>query len=67
MDLTTSTHMGFHAMVVNGHIHNQGTQKDGLTKKDYKGLQKTILNFYYIYYFMIIVDWYMTISRMMPC
>jgi hypothetical protein len=21
-----------------GHIHNQGTQKDSLTKKDYKGL-----------------------------
>jgi len=21
-----------------GHIHNQGTQKDCLTKKDYKGL-----------------------------
>ncbi len=21
-----------------GHIHNQGTQKDGLTKKDCKGL-----------------------------
>ncbi len=39
-----------------GHIHNQGTQKDGLMKK---GLQKIILNFYYIYYFMILGDWYM--------
>ncbi len=47
-----------------GHIHNQATQKDGLMKKDYKGL---ILDFYYIYYFMIIVDWYMTITKMMSC
>jgi len=28
---------------LNGHIHNQGTQKDNLTKN---GLQKTILDFY---------------------
>jgi hypothetical protein len=41
-----------------GRIHNQGTQKDNLTKKDYKGL---FLDFYYIYYFMIIVDWHMKI------
>jgi hypothetical protein len=47
-----------------GHIHNQGTQKDNLTKKDYKGL---FLDFYYIYYFMIIVDRYMTIIKMMSC
>jgi hypothetical protein len=47
-----------------GHICNQGTQKDGLTKR---GLQRIILDFYYIYYFMIIVDWYMTITRMMSC
>ncbi len=47
-----------------GHIDNQGTQKDGLTKK---GLQRIILDFYNIYYFMIIVDWYMTIIRMMSC
>jgi len=38
--------------------------KDGLTKKR---LQKTILDFYYIKYFMIIGDWYMTITRMMSC
>jgi hypothetical protein len=47
-----------------GHIHNQGTLKDNLTKKDYKGL---FLDFYYIYYFMIIVDRYMTITKMMSC
>jgi len=47
-----------------GHIHNQATQKDGLMKKHYKGL---FLDFYYIYYFMIIVDWYMTITKMMSC
>ncbi len=29
-----------------------------------KWLQRTILDFYYIYYFMIIVDWYMTIIKM---
>jgi len=33
-----------------GHIHNQDTQKDGLMEK---GLQWTILDFYY---FMIIKD-----------
>jgi len=47
-----------------GHIHNYNTQKEDLMKKI---LQKTILDFYYIYYFMIIVDWYMTITRMMSC
>jgi len=47
-----------------GHIHNQGTQKDGLTEKR---LQKIILDFYYIYCFMIIKEWYMNITRMMPC
>jgi hypothetical protein len=47
-----------------GHIHSQGTQKDGLTKK---GLQRIILDFYYIYNFMIIVNWYMTITLMMSC
>jgi hypothetical protein len=47
-----------------GHIHNQGTQKDNLTKK---GLQRTILDFYYIYYFMIIVDWYVIIVRIISC
>jgi len=46
------------------HIHNQGTQKYGLTKKR---LQRIILDFYYIYYFMIIVDWYMTIIIMISC
>jgi hypothetical protein len=39
-----------------GHIHKQGTQKDYLMKK---WLQKTILDFYCIYYFIIIVDCYM--------
>jgi hypothetical protein len=43
-----------------GHIHNQGIEKDDLTKK---GLQRIILDFYYIYYFMIIGDWYMAIRR----
>ncbi len=47
-----------------GHIHNQGTQKDGLMEKR---LQKIILDFYYIYCFMIIKDWYMNITRMMAC
>jgi hypothetical protein len=47
-----------------GHIHNKDTQKHGLMKK---GLQKIILKFYYIYYFMIIVDWFMIITRMMSC
>jgi hypothetical protein len=47
-----------------GHIHNHGTQKDGLMKK---GLQRIILDFYYIYYFMIIKDCYMTKSKMMSC
>ncbi len=32
-----------------------------------KILQRIILDFYYIYYFMIILDWYMTITRMMSC
>jgi hypothetical protein len=31
-----------------------------------KGLQRTILDLY-IYYFMIIMDWCMTIIRMMSC
>jgi hypothetical protein len=47
-----------------GHIHNQGTQKPGLMEKK---LQKLILEFYYIYYFMIIVDWCMIITKMMSC
>ncbi len=47
-----------------GHIHNQGTQKDGWKKK---GLQKIIFNFNYIYYFMIIMDRYMIIIKMMSC
>jgi len=47
-----------------GHIHTQDIQKDNLTKI---GLQRTILNFYYVCYFMIIMDWYMTIIRMMSC
>jgi hypothetical protein len=46
------------------HIHNQETQKDSLMEK---GLQRTILDFYYIYYFMIIKDWYMIITRTMSC
>jgi hypothetical protein len=47
-----------------GHIHNEATQKDSLTEKR---LQRTILDFYYIYYFMTIGDWYMTITRLMSC
>jgi hypothetical protein len=47
-----------------GHIHNQGTQKDGLMGNK---LQKTILDFYYKFYFMIIVDWYMIATKMMSC
>ncbi len=47
-----------------GHIHNHGTQKDNLTKK---GLQKIFSDFFHIYYFMIIMDWYMTITRTMSC
>jgi hypothetical protein len=39
-------------------IHNWGTKKDGLTKKI---LQKNILDFYYIYNVVIIMDWCMTI------
>jgi hypothetical protein len=39
--------------ILGGHIHNQDTQKNGTMKKK---LQKTILNFYYIYYFMILVE-----------
>jgi hypothetical protein len=42
------------------YIHNHGTKNDGLMKIR---LQMIILDFYYIYYFMIIVDWYMTITR----
>ncbi len=38
---------------VNKHICDQGTKKDSLMKKR---LQRTILDFYCIYYFMIIVD-----------
>jgi hypothetical protein len=47
-----------------GHIHNKGTQKDDLMKKR---LQITILDFYYIYYFIIIRDCYMIISKMISC
>ncbi len=32
-----------------------------------KKTTKAILDFHYIYYFMIIVDWYMTITKMMSC
>jgi hypothetical protein len=39
--------------MTHGRIHNHGIQKDSLKKK---GLQRTILDFYYIYYFMIILD-----------
>ncbi len=49
---------------VNKHIHDQGTKKDNLTKKR---LQRTILDFYCIYYFMIIMDWCMIIIIMMSC
>jgi hypothetical protein len=49
---------------LNGHIHNQSTKNDGLIKK---GLQRTVLDFYYIYYFMIIVDWCIIITKMMSC
>jgi hypothetical protein len=48
-----------------GHIHNQDTQMDNLITK--MTTKKTILDFYYIYYFMILMDWYMTITRMMSC
>jgi hypothetical protein len=44
-----------HICKIIGHIHNQGTQKDNLMEK---WLQGTILDFYYIYYFMIIMDCY---------
>jgi hypothetical protein len=53
---------------VEGHkrayLYNQGTKKNVLTKKDYK---KIFLDFYYIHYFMITVDSYMAITRMMSC
>jgi len=32
-----------------------------------KRIVKDYFGFYYIYYFMIIVDWYMTITGMMSC
>jgi len=35
------------ASPIDWHTHNQGTQKDNLMKK---GLERTILDFYYIYY-----------------
>jgi len=50
--------------MTHGYTHSQGIQKDGLTEFF---LQKTILDFYYIYYFMIILDWYIIITRMMSC
>jgi hypothetical protein len=59
--LTFATKM---SILTCGHIHNHGTQKDGLMKKR---LQRTILDFYHIYYFMIIVDWYMITTKMMSC
>jgi hypothetical protein len=37
-----------------GHIHKQGSQKDSLTKKE---LQRTILDFYYIYYKGLVYDY----------
>jgi hypothetical protein len=49
---------------VKGHIYNQNTLKGGLMKKR---PQRIILDFYYIYYFMITGDWYMTIVRIMSC
>jgi hypothetical protein len=58
------THLHISNIYISRHIHNQGTQKYDLMKK---GLQRIILDFYYIYYFMIIVDWYMTITRMISC
>jgi hypothetical protein len=59
------TTIGFCARQILGRqIHNEGTQKDGIMKKI---LQRTILDFYYIYYFMIIVEWYKIIIRMMSC
>ncbi len=47
-----------------GHINDRGTKKDSLTKLF---LQRTILDFKCIYYFMIIVDWCMFITIMMSC
>jgi hypothetical protein len=44
--------------------HGWNTKKDDLIKK---GLQRTILDFYYIYNFMTIMDWCMIIIRMMSC
>jgi len=32
-----------------------------------KRTTKDYLDFYYIYYFMNILDWYMTITKMMSC
>lgn len=48
-----------------GHAYS----KLGYSKRQYneKGLQRTILDFDYIQYFMIIVNWCMTITRMMSC
>jgi hypothetical protein len=59
--LTFATKMSF---LTCGHIHNQGAQKDGQMEKR---LKMTILDFHHIYYFMTIMDWYMTITRMMSC
>jgi hypothetical protein len=34
-----------HLIFINRHIHNQGIQKDNLTKKDYKGLFWILITF----------------------
>ncbi len=47
-----------------GHIHNQGTQKNYLMKK---GLQRTILDFYNVYFLIIIMDYCMPKTKMMSC
>jgi hypothetical protein len=45
----------------NGHIHNQGTQNVFLMKKK---LQRTSMDFYNIYFLIIIVDFCMPIAKM---
>jgi hypothetical protein len=51
------------ASSIDWHTHNQGTQKDGLMKKNYKGLFWIFITFT----IMIIVDSYMTIIIIMSC
>jgi len=62
--MTAYAHVISFITTINGHIHNQGTLKDSLMRKR---LQMIILDFYYIYYFMILGDQYMTITIMMSC